>query len=389
MSPTLPGVTMTQAQITAFGVSTLNMPVFIGYCTRLPAFSAPVKVSSLAETEQIIGKEGRLYALLRHFFDNDGIQAFILSLGAKPAGENANSWLEALQQPDLYAAVAAEPLITLLVVVEASELNQKEGNEVVEAWRQYWKAVLALCQARSDLFAILEAPDDTALIKRSLQDFHHEARQFGALYWPRLETSYQSSQLKILSPIGAVAAVIQSNDVRRGVGHAPANIALKQTIRPTKPRLEVEELYEESDGSLNLICSFPARGTRIWGCRTLAGVDSPWRYIQTRLLTSHVERQLSQLGCMLMFEPNNAVTWMKFKGHAGNLLRQLWLQGVLYGQREDEAFSVEIDENETMTRQDIDEGRMIARIHLALLAPAEFIAVTLNFDTRSGIATST
>lgn len=93
---------------------------------------------------------------------------------------------------------------------------------------------------------------------------------------------------------------------------------------------------------------------------------------------------MAQLIRLYTFEPNNELTWMKCKGQSYNWLRQLWLQGGLYGAQEDEAFNVLLGLNETMTEDDVRAGKMIVKIELAILFPAEFIEVSLVFDTRTG-----
>lgn len=189
----------------------------------------------------------------------------------------------------------------------------------------------------------------------------------------------------VLSPTAAIAAVIQRTDKRIGVWKAPANVALAQVIRPVVSHLQGDPLFNTSGTSLNLVRSFPGKGIRIWGCRTLENsASSSWRYLQTRRLVSYVSANLAQLIRLYTFEPNNELTWMKCKGQSYNWLRQLWLQGGLYGAQEDEAFNVLLGLNETMTEDDVRAGKMIVKIELAILFPAEFIEVSLVFDTRTG-----
>ncbi len=143
--------------------------------------------------------------------------------------------------------------------------------------------------------------------------------------------------------------------------------------------------FNQNGTSLNLVRSFPGKGIKIWGCRTLDNPRVPWRYIQIRRLVSYIEAHMTQLGRAFVFEPNNAITWMKFKGQAYNWLRQLWLKGGLRGTQEDQAFEVLLGIDESMSEADLRAGKMIMKIKLALLIPAEFIELSLTFDTRTGL----
>lgn len=179
---------------------------------------------------------------------------------------------------------------------------------------------------------------------------------------------------------GAVLAAIQQTDNSRGVWSAPANVSLAHVTRPVYSWLDAEGLFNPYGCSLNLIRSFPGRGTRIWGCRTLTSDNnSSFRYVQARRLMSWCETNISNLGRMFVFEPNTELTWYKLKGFTMMWLRELWLKGALYGEQESQAYQVLLGLEETMTQEDILAGKMIMNIRLALLAPAEFIEMNLVF----------
>ena len=56
-----------------------------------------------------------------------------------------------------------------------------------------------------------------------------------------------------------------------------------------------------------------------------------------------------------------------------NYLTTLWKDGALAGGKAEHAFFVSVGLNETMSAQDILEGRMIVKIGYAPSRPAEFI----------------
>ncbi|CEE95317.1 conserved hypothetical protein [Xenorhabdus nematophila str. Anatoliense] len=385
-----PSVTITENLIfqkqdnTFFGI-----PVFIGYTKENSDNKTAVQLNNLADFIQAFGKPGfkpgLMYYSVRHFFDNGGQQAYVLSLGNYEDLKDFQSIITALQQDSVTRAISTESKITLIVVPDIAHFSDLRAQK--DLWLQFWQSVLNLCKSRRGIMGLLDAPDDPTLAAECLQQFSSADRQWGAVYWPRLKSAYQDKEqnLIVLSPTAAVAAVIQRNDNQQGVWTAPANIALAKVISPVRSYIEANALFNPDGASLNLVRSFPGKGIRIWGCRTLENThDSPWRYIQTRRLVSYVTVHLAQLARMYLFEPNNELTWMKCKGQSYNWLRQLWLQGGLYGSREDEAFTVLLGVNETMTEEDIRAGKMVMKVALAVLSPAEFIEISLVFDTQTG-----
>ncbi len=329
-----------------------------------------------------------MYYSVRHFFENGGQQAYVLSLGTEQQLSNFSSLITALQQAWLAQTIAAENDITLIITPDVIRFDQTEISDTQsDLWLQLWQSVLNLCKSRRGIMGLLDAPDDPTLAAKCLKQFSSADRQWGAVYWPLLKSAYQDNTQNpiVLSPTSAVAAVIQRKDNQQGVWTAPANIALSKVISPVRSYIEANALFNPDGASLNLVRSFPGKGIRIWGCRTLENTrDSPWRYIQTRRLVSYIEAYMTQLGRAFVFEPNNAITWMKFKGQAYNWLHQLWLKGGLRGTQEDQAFEILLGVNESMSEADIRAGKMIMKIRLAVLIPAEFIELSLTFDTRTG-----
>lgn len=393
-----PGVTLTESIIT-MGQQEIPsaVPVFIGYTARYPEQSeAAVRIDSLAEYTSLFGDDHVLMFAVRHYFDNGGQQAFVLPLkdnmpSVEMTTAEAESLIAALRSATVSEAIGGQSQITLILVPDMARLNDSDiddSSTQISLWSQGWGALLQLSQVRPNLFVLLDAPDNVDQAQQCMTKLSSDYRQWGAAYWPRLETTYQENQSisrsVVLSPTAAVAAVIQRTDNDVGVWKAPANIALSQVIRTVKSYLQGSVLFNSGGTSLNVIRSFPGKGIRVWGCRTLENTDStPWRYLQTRRLVSYVTAHLTQLARMYVFEPNNELTWMKLKGQSYNWLRQLWLQGGLYGSQEDEAFNILLGVNETMTEDDVRAGKMIMKVELAVLFPAEFIEISLVFNTQT------
>ncbi|MER2471965.1 phage tail sheath family protein [Photorhabdus laumondii] len=379
-----PGVTITESRISLPPNNEfIGVPVFIGYTQENPSNKTAVKLNSLTEFTQTFGESGLMYYSVRHFFENGGQQAYALSLGDDQSSTHFQLLITTLQQVWVKQAISAESEITLIVVPDTTRFNNPDTQKSL--WQQAWQSILELCKSRRGIMGLLDAPDDPTLAADCLTDFSSSDRQWGAVYWPRLISTYQEEDKHIvLSPTAAIAAVIQRNDHQKGVWTAPANVALAKVISPVRSYIEADALLNQKGPSLNLVRSFPGKGIKIWGCRTLDNTPgSPWRYIQIRRLVSYIETHITQLGRAFVFESNNALTWMKFKGQAHNWLRQLWLKGGLRGTQEDQALEVLLGVNESMSETDILAGKMIMKIRLALLIPAEFIELNLTFDIRN------
>ncbi|MEH1945265.1 MAG: phage tail sheath C-terminal domain-containing protein [Nostoc sp.] len=185
----------------------------------------------------------------------------------------------------------------------------------------------------------------------------------------------------VLPPSAAVAGVYARVDRSRGVWKAPANVSLASVLAPTVKisNEEQDNLNVDAAGkSINAIRSFTGKGTLIWGARTLAGNDNEWRYIPVRRLFNLIEESIQKATAFVVFESNNAITWLKVKSLIESYLEGLWRQGALAGNTPEQAFFVNIGLGKSMTAQDILEGRMIVEIGLAAVRPAEFIILKFS-----------
>jgi uncharacterized protein len=186
------------------------------------------------------------------------------------------------------------------------------------------------------------------------------------------------SQLSvILPPSGAIAGIYASVDRDRGVWKAPANVSLANVIAPTLFVTDADQGLMNVDAttgkSINAIRSFTGKGTLVWGARTLAGNDSEWRYVNVRRLFNFAEESIKKATEFSVFEPNDRNTWTRVRTTITNFLTNLWRDGALVGATPEQAFYVAVGLGETMTAQDILEGKMIVKIGIAASRPAEFI----------------
>ena len=186
----------------------------------------------------------------------------------------------------------------------------------------------------------------------------------------------------VLPPSGAVVGVYARVDNDRGVWKAPANVSLNLVKGLTVP---IDDADQESlnidvnaGKSINAIRAFTGKGMLVWGARTLAGNDNEWRYVPVRRFFNMVEESVKKSTSWAVFEPNSAPLWIKVKAMIENYLIQKWREGALAGAAPGDAFFVKVGLGETMTAQDVLEGRLIVEIGMAVVRPAEFIILKFS-----------
>jgi len=188
-------------------------------------------------------------------------------------------------------------------------------------------------------------------------------------------------KLNLLPPAAAMAGVYTLVDNSRGVWKAPANVSLGGVVSPAVniSHSEQEALNVDTAGkSINAIRAFIGEGVLVWGARTLDGNSLDWRYINVRRTMIMIEESLRLATKAYVFEPNVSGTWVTIKGMANNFLTSVWKRGGLAGASPEDAFSVSVGLNETMTAEDILEGILRVTILVAVSRPAEFIEITFQ-----------
>ncbi len=184
-----------------------------------------------------------------------------------------------------------------------------------------------------------------------------------------------------LPPSAAMAGVYARTDANIGVWKAPANTSLNYVIKPSvlvSGEDQADLNVTTSGKSVNAIRSFVGKGTLVWGARTLAGNDNEWRYIPVRRFFNMVEESVNKASEQFVFESNDANTWVKIRAMIENFLNLQWKAGALAGAKPEQAYYVRVGLGQTMTSQDILEGRMIIEIGMAAVRPAEFIILRFS-----------
>lgn len=97
---------------------------------------------------------------------------------------------------------------------------------------------------------------------------------------------------------------------------------------------------------------------------------------------AYVERELTQRTAFVSAQKNDAALWRQVCDVAAAFLMDEWRTGKLQGRKAAEAFYVRCD-RQTMTQNDLDNGRCVVLVGVAVLRPAEFSVVRLKLQTAT------
>lgn len=350
-----------------------------------------------------------LYYAVQWYFLNGGGPCYIVATLADAAA-HYTAGLTALATVD-------EP--TLIVPAGAISMAGED-------YHSFCKAALAQAQDLRDRFCILDVRADqqgataSQRIAADIAAFRSgiggDNLAYGAAYYPYVQTTlaweysdsavmYEGSALSSLTnqalyakisawlrtlkvtlpPSSGVAGVYVTVDKDRGVWKAPANVGLGYASRPILAIGDGEQGDMNHPGDkpqVNAIRMFADKGTLVWGARTLDYKAADWTYVSVRRLFIMMEESIGKAINAYVFEANDKSTWTNVKASVQGYLYQLWSQGALAGGKPEEAFVVQVGLGETMTQDDVREGRMVVVVKVAPVRPAEFVIITFTQNVK-------
>jgi hypothetical protein len=267
------------------------------------------------------------------------------------------------------------------------------------------RALLRMCAARGDLFAVLCLPehdraDDAIAHAAALQspaalpvNVAHgsaapvagagvsvlainteeaKALSFGAIYHPWLirPDDGAAGALRWTPPDGFASGTLSLRSSTRGPWVAPANqvwtgpVDLTPLIAPAR-RLDLQT------AQVNLVRQEP-HGFVTLSADTLSTDDS-LRPINVRRLLILLRRLALRLGASYVFEPNNNSFRRMVRRGFESVLETLFLRGAFAGDSRDSSFQVVV----TMSPADVDAGRFIVEMRVAPSLPLTFMTIRL------------
>jgi len=367
-----------------------------GVATTIAAFIGETETGSeyeniptlVTSSEEFITKFGYysdtapyMAPAVHSFFLNGGSNAFIVktpdSTDASIIGSTHATGLISLVDIDEVSIVTVPGIMTPLVI----------------------EALIAHCELLKDRIAILDAAENTTSVPDfigPIAGYINEVvsrKGYAVLYTPWYKTAVEyidtadNDMLKnkeiFIPTSGAMAGIYARNDSERGVHKVPGNMQVRGA-------LELKVNYSRSEQTLlnpkgiNCIREFPGRGILVWGARTIAS-DPQWKYVSVRRLHIFLEVSIYKGTKWVQFEANTQVLWAKVRQSIEIFLTRQWRKKALIGNRSKDAFFVRCGYPDTMTQEDITNGRLICEIGVATMRPAEFIFFRIS--QRTSIST--
>lgn len=260
----------------------------------------------------------------------------------------------------------------LMSAYEHGEIDGK-GVQAVQ------QALIDYCELVRYCFAILDAPPNLTPqeVKEWRLTVNYDTTR-AALYYPWIEIADMTGsngRTRLVPPSGHMAGIYARVDSTRGVHKAPGNeivrTALGLGIQVTKGEQDLLNPI-----GVNCIRSFPGRGIRVWGARTLSS-DASWRYINVRRLFNMIEESIERGTQWAVFEPNDPALWGRVRRDVGAFLKMVWRTGALFGTSPEQAYYVKCDA-ETNPPEARDLGQLLVEVGIAPVKPAEFVIFRIS-----------
>jgi phage tail sheath protein FI len=259
----------------------------------------------------------------------------------------------------------------------------------LENFRTGQRAVLEHCEKMGDRFAILDSPRGAQAgrgankMEEWAVNYHLlSCSKYGALYYPwvREKTTDFGGRDLFIPPGGHVAGLFARVENGEGVGRAPANEILRGVVEFEFCVTDGEQALLNPLG-INCLRSFPGRGLRVWGARTLS-LSPLWTYVNVRRLCLAIVKQIVLNLQWSVFEPNDKRLWDAIVATLSLFMSDLFQSGALVGATPEEAFFVKCDE-ETNPPEVRDLGQVVTQVGFAPARPAEFVLVTITRTAES------
>lgn len=241
-------------------------------------------------------------------------------------------------------------------------------------------SLVSHCEKLASRFAVLDIPMTAKTVPDILQHRDIVDSDYCAMYHPWIKVfDPLDKKDTFIPPSGSVMGIFARSDSNRGVHKAPANEVLANCTGLYANYNVIEQDLLNPKG-VNLIRKFPGAGIRVWGART-ASSKPLWKYVNVRRLFIYIEESIKANTNWVVFEPNDVALWSRVKRTVEIFLEGIWRTGALVGASPSEAFFVDVGPN-TMSKDDIDNGRLICTIGVAPVKPAEFVIFRITQKTE-------
>jgi phage tail sheath protein FI len=334
-----------------------SVAAFVGALPSAPSTPSTL-LTSLVDFERAFGSaEGETADAVRLFFENGGLRAYV-------AGLDENDPIRSLD-------ALAPRRFGLLVVPSTARMEEPAATSLAVA-------AALLADERRALYVV----DPPAA--RTPGNVARWAGSFGggrssAVVFPRVRLRGLTGEREVASA-GAVAGILARTDLARGVWVSPSGEAVRGVAGLS---IELDQAGSEAlvRAGVNPIRFEQGRGFRLWSALTRGDPDTEWKYVNVRRFAAYLEESIRQGLQWVVFEPNRPRLWTQVRSLARAFLQTPFRQGAFPATRAEDAYFVRCDRT-TMTRDDIDAGRLVVEVGIAPLRPAEFVVVRIGLFAR-------
>ena len=355
----------------------LTLALFLGVLPDV-ADPQPREVTSWQDFRKHFGEAARIRVngrdTLNHmlyaanaYFQNGGRRMLVA-----PVARVGDAEPDAADYSAALAASLAFADITLVHAPGAATWTQREAIEDV---------LVAHVDHTPGRFLVLDPPPAQDLAQvRAMRARLHTAH--AALYYPWIVANdivrAPDAPTVLLAPGGFVCGIYMRCDTQWGVQRAPVNETIIGALG-FEVLLNKQQQNVLNPEGINCLRYFEGRGRRVWGARTLAS-DPEWKYINGRRVIDYLQRSIARGTEWTVFEPNGQALWSNLRAVIEDFLLNEWHKQVLLGATPAQAYFVRCD-GSTMSQNDLDNGRLVCQIGVALARPAEFTIFRLSQST--------
>jgi uncharacterized protein len=197
---------------------------------------------------------------------------------------------------------------------------------------------------------------------------------FAAAYHPWLDVAAPDDDREALirlNPAAFAAGIVAARELRLGVARGPANEIAAGAVRAAVPVPDADHTPLHLAG-VNVFRA-GRDGIRLTAARTLS-LDPRLRQLSVARLMTVLRLTLERELAWAVFEPNGPRLWARLRRVLTGLLTRLFEAGAFAGAGTREAFFVRCD-RDTMSRADLDSGRLLCLVGVAPAEPMEYLVV--------------
>ncbi|MEO6588176.1 MAG: hypothetical protein ABIP06_02510 [Pyrinomonadaceae bacterium] len=314
-------------------------------------------------------------------------------------GDDVSDWSNGLE---IKIPSAESWTVKLLDKNEPEDSERKYKTDVLLAVQ---RALLRMCAARGDIFAVLDLPahfekdeavkyiatlkNGNDLTNKNLKVVPFSADEktvlsYGAVYYPWVLAREESFEaVRKIPPCGAVSGVFAKHSVGRGAWVAPANEPLQNILGLAKdfPR---DGFLDFQDSLINLVRHEP-NGFLVLSSETLSD-EFDLQQINVRRLLCLLRRLAVKHGAEYVFEPNNESFRRSVQRGFRGLLDKMFVRGAFAGTTPANSYQVVVSDT-INNLQSVEQGRFIVELRVAPSLPLKFVTVRLiNSGGRTSVS---